>query len=53
MWHPKKRLKVAVAILANEFLAPDIERSGGFSWAAGAVPRTFAAAPHAHRRVIP
>lgn len=38
-----RRLKVAV--LANEFMAPEIGRTGGFGWAAQQVARRFAEHP--------
>jgi len=45
MRHRRDRLKVA--ILANEFMAPEIGRTGGFGWAARAAARAFREHPEA------
>jgi glycosyltransferase involved in cell wall biosynthesis len=41
------RKNLTVAILANEFMAPEIGRTGGFGWAARAAARTFRDNPQA------
>ena len=45
MWYHRDRVKVA--ILANEFMVPEIGRSGGFGWAARAAAQAFREHPEA------